>query len=123
LDFHIKPRNHALCVNPEPTLPLGNKKSQVGRLVERFNQGDRKEALREMCEVFEHEVGAVAIKAARKGCSKGRRRKWSGGPFQEDQRTCGSKRVRGSCQSLGFSAPLKDNLQSFRTARNLADTR
>jgi hypothetical protein len=59
--------NGALIVTPEPTLTFGHCKREVGDVVIRFNRGERKSALRDMCELVERETNALARKAARKG--------------------------------------------------------
>lgn len=63
-------RNPALTVWPDPTLKLGRCKSEVEEEVQRFNDGQRKAALQQICEIVERETDALARKAARKGWLK-----------------------------------------------------
>src|SRR6266851_5399358 len=46
-------RNPALVVTPAPTLKFGAYRVEVGAAVEKFNETDRKDGLRDMCELVE----------------------------------------------------------------------
>ena len=62
-----KSRNPALVVTPDPTLKFGNCRSDVMQSLAKFNNTDRKDGLRDMCEIVERETGNIAIQACRKG--------------------------------------------------------
>ena len=67
---HQRARNPALIVSPDPTLAFGALKHDVRNAVEKFNNVDRKDGLREMCEVVERLTDDVATTASRRGWVK-----------------------------------------------------
>jgi hypothetical protein len=121
VDVAFEARNPALVVTPEPTLKFGSCASDVRIAVDRFNRGERKAGLRDMCELVERETNALARKLARK--------QW----IDRDENTIGGfdfantiNVIASSTRYLGTRAPLvsdklKDDLHSFRGARNLVD--
>jgi len=60
-------RNPALVVTPEPTLKYGPEKAAVESALHKFNEVDRKDGLRDMCEIVERLTYDVGIAACRKG--------------------------------------------------------
>jgi len=114
------PRNWALVVTPDPNLTYGSYRRDVAKVVETFNDGDRKDALRDMCELVETLTDTVARTAARKGyVQMGEaaisRLNWN---RQIDALSAPSQAGTGSGPVL---AHLQTDLHSFRGARNLVD--
>jgi len=118
---HQRARNPALVVTPDPTLKLGACKSEVLAAVKKFNDVDRKDGLRDMCEMVERlteEVGVAACKKAwlkipgAQFCEKD----WAG-QINELSR----KEAFNSPHAPLFAATFKDDMHSFRGARNLVD--
>jgi hypothetical protein len=63
VEEHHRPQNPALVVTPDPTLSLGTSKAEVIAAVRKFNETDRKDGLRDMCEIVERlteELGVTA---------------------------------------------------------------
>jgi hypothetical protein len=60
-------RNPALVVTPDPTLRFGDCKQEVLNSVIKFNDVNRKDGLRDMCEVVEGETEKLALRAVKKG--------------------------------------------------------
>lgn len=118
---HLHPRNHALVITPDPTLKLGPLKREVETILRKFNEVDRKDGLRDMCEVVERLTQEVGLAACRKGWLKTpeadfRLKDWSN-QINELSRREAFNPPRGPLVAAG----LKDDLHSFRGARNLVD--
>ena len=121
ITVHHNPRNPALVVTPEPTLKFGKHKAEVQKIVEKFNHGERKDALRDMCELVERETEALGIVLIRKGHLKLseanlRAKDWSG---QID--TLASENAVSAGHAPVVIPSLKNDFHSFRGARNLVD--
>lgn len=114
-------RNPALTVWPDPTLKLGRCKNEVEEEVERFNNGQRKAALQQICEIVERETDALARRAAKKGWlthteAAVSSMKWAN---QLDVLAANKNYVAGYSSPIDNS--LKNDLDSFRDVRNLID--
>jgi hypothetical protein len=117
----LEASNPALIVTPDPTLQYGHCKSAVKAAVEKFNRGQRKDGLRDLCELFEKETNALATKLARKGWID----KTEADVLAMDLHTkinvmASQDRYVGGRRPL-VSDNLKNDLQSYRGARNLVD--
>jgi hypothetical protein len=117
----IRARNPALVVTPDPTLALGSIKAEVGEIVNRFNSGERKDALRDLCELVERETQKLLLRLAKKGWisldeSRITRMNWS----DQINALASQGQYSGGRQPI-LSANERDDLQSFRGARNLLD--
>ena len=55
-----KARNPALIISPDPTLKYGKCKNEVLESLEKFNNVNRKDGLRDMCELVERDRGVGA---------------------------------------------------------------
>lgn len=115
-------RNAALVVTPEPTLKYGSEKAAVEAALSKFNEVDRKDGLRDMCEIVERATEEVGVAACRKGLlimdeRVFREQKDWAGQINELAR----KEAYNSAHQPLVSATLKDDLHSFRGARNLVD--
>ena len=116
-----KPRNPALVVTPDPTLKFGKHKAEVQGIVDKFNRGERKDALRDMCELVERETEDLGIVLVRRGHLKLseenlRAKDWSG-----QIETLASVNAFSAGHAPVVTPPLKVDLHSFRGARNLVD--
>jgi len=118
---HLRARNPALVITPDPTLSLGSSKKEVLKAVQKFNDTDRKDGLRDMCEIVERLTEEVGIAACRKG-----RLKIPENPFTAKD---WAGQINELARPEAYNAPhvpvisttLKDDLHSFRGARNLVD--
>ena len=70
IEEHHRPRNPALTITPDPTLSLGTAKSEISAAVKKFNEADRKDGLRDMCEIVERLTEEVGVVACRKSWLK-----------------------------------------------------
>lgn len=116
-----KARNPALVVTPDPTLRYGASGAEVREAVKKFNETDRRDGLRDMCDLVERETERLALRAARRG--------W----LQRDAHTIQSMSWSDKINLLAansaykpgrtprISPGFKDDLHSFRNARNLVD--
>jgi hypothetical protein len=116
-----KPRNPALVITPDPTLKFGKCKEEVLGSINKFNSINRKDGLRDMCEIVERLTEEVAVSAARKGYirqteSEVRAKSWS-----EQINILASQDAYAPGHKRLLSETLKTDLQSFRGARNLID--
>jgi hypothetical protein len=116
-----RPKNPALVVTPDPTLKFGPVKREVQAAVQKFNETDRKDGLRDMCETVERlteEVGFAACKQGRLKMPAAEFKKldWAG-QINELAR----KEAYKPPHAPVIGASLKDDLHSFRGARNLVD--
>lgn len=116
-------RNPALIVTPDPNLKLGKLKTRVKDLVQRFNDGDRKEAFRDLCEVIERETEVLLEKLLDKNRLTLTLGQIHGMSWENQINALNS----GNSYAPGFGNVLtaKDiaDLQAFRGARNLVDHR
>ena len=114
-------RNHALIITPDPTLAFGTWKKSIRQAVQKFNDTDRQDGLRDMCEIVERLTDEVGIAACRKGWLKTpeailKTKDWAG-QINELARN----EVYHPAHSPVISPSLKDDLHSFRGSRNLID--
>lgn len=114
-------RNPALTVWPDPTLKLGRCKSEVEEEVQRFNDGQRKAALQQICEIVERETDALARKAAKKGWLTHTEEAISKMKWANQLDILGSNKNYVAGYSSPLNNHLKSDLDSFRDARNLID--
>jgi hypothetical protein len=121
VSIHRNASNPALQVSPDPTLKLGRLKVRVRDAVKSFNGGERKGALREMCEIVEDETGRLVKKLAKKS--------WIEKTEDQVEKMDWSSRINVAASAevyTGGRTPvmddkLKQDLHSFRGARNLID--
>lgn len=115
-------KNPMLQVSLDQTLALGGERGNVAKLYQRFNDNDRKAALRDLCELFEKIVTVFALKAAKKGALKIPEAKIERLSLSNKIDALGSadqsNRLDGTAV---LPDALKARLHSFRTARNLVD--
>jgi len=117
---HQKARNAALVVTPDPTLIYGNCKRDVDAAVKKFNEMDRKDGLRDMCEIVERLTEEVGIAACHKGIMKIPVKQFIEKDWAGQINELARPEVYHSGRPL-VSTALKDDLHSFRNARNLFD--
>ena len=118
---HQRARNAALIVTPDPTLRFGPSKSEVQSAVSKFNQVDRKDGLRDMCEIVERLTEEVGVLACRKGWLKGTISSIDSLDWANQINHLARKEVYNSPRKPLIESSLKDDLHSFRGARNLVD--
>jgi hypothetical protein len=113
--------NPALIVTPDPTLQFGHCKKAVNDAVQRFNRGERKAGLRDMCELVERETNALARKLAHKGWIDKTEAIVEQMDFSNKINVLASgARYAGGRDPL-VADRLKLDMHSFRGARNLVD--
>jgi hypothetical protein len=113
--------NPALIVTPDPTLKFGHCKKAVTEALDRFNRGERKAGLRDMCELVERETNALARRLSRKGWIDKAEAIVEHMAFSDKINLLASPgRYQGGRAPL-VTDTLKTDLHSFRGARNLVD--
>jgi hypothetical protein len=117
----LKARNPALVVTPEPTLRFGDCKQEVFDAVKKFNEVDRKDGLRDMCETVERETEELALRAVRKGLLTMDEAAITAKDWSSQIDTLASKNAYSPGVSPIVSPTFKNDLHSFRGARNLVD--
>ena len=113
--------NRALIVTCDPTLPLRKCKSEVQRAFATFNKGERKSGLREVCEIVEREINKLGLKASRKGWINKTEAQWNALRFSDHINILGAPDVYVGGRPVLLAVDLKNDLHSFRGARNLVD--
>ncbi|MFL5915228.1 MAG: hypothetical protein ACJ752_06270 [Gaiellaceae bacterium] len=113
--------NPALVITPDPTLKFGHCKIEVQAAVSRFNGGERKAGLRDMCELIERETNVLGRKLARKGWLDKDQRTVDAMDFSATINVIASNQRYTGGRSPLMSDKLKTDLHSFRGARNLVD--
>lgn len=121
LVYLLEARIPALMVTPEPNLAFGHKKGEVGELVERFNRGDRKASLQDMCELVEQQTDALARKAARKKVLNKAESDVAGMSWANQLDVLAALGAYTPGSTPLVTPTLKSDLDSFRGARNLID--
>ena len=116
-----KARNPALVVNPEPILRFGKCKAEVEAAIKKFNETDRKDGLRDLCEVVERLTTEVGVAAARKGWLKTPEEQFKAKDWSGQINELARPEVYHGGRAPLLSPGLKDDLNSFRGARNLVD--
>lgn len=117
--IHHDARNPALVVTPDPTLPLGRCATAVKEAVRRFNEVDRKGALSAMCEIVEAETGKLVKRLAAKAWIDRTEEQVASMDFSQRINVSASKDRYTNGRDALVDGKLKDDLHSFRGARNL----
>lgn len=117
----IKPKNPALVVTPDPNLRYGKCKHEVINTVTKFNNTNRKDGLRDMCELVERETAVLAVLAVRKGLLKRDEAVVLGIDWASQINILASRDASILTPPPIFDDKLKDDMNSFRGARNLID--
>lgn len=116
-----KARNPALVVTPDPTLRFGDCKQEILDAVKKFNEVDRKDGLRDMCETVERETQELALRAVRKGLLTMDEAAIIAKDWSSQIDTLASKNAYHATKGPIVSGTFKNDLHSFRGARNLVD--
>ena len=118
---HQRARNPALVVTPDPTLRFGPSRDDVRASVKKFNEVDRKDGLRDMCEVVERLTEELGVTACRRGWLKTPEANFVAKDWAGQINELARPEVYNLPRSPLFATGLKDDLHSFRGARNLID--
>lgn len=113
--------NPALQVTPDPALRFGDSKTEISACVEKFNRGDRKDALRDLFELVERDTEKALIAAAKKAWISVPQAAIEKQDWSTQINTLGSANVTVGNRVALIDGKLKDDMQSFRGARNLLD--
>lgn len=117
----LKPKNPALVITPDPNLKLGKCKAEVINAVGKFNELDRKDGLRDMCELVERETEALAVLAAKKGVLSRNVSVVQGMDWSNQINVLASPDTYTQGNSPIIDDKFKTDMHSFRGARNLID--
>lgn len=120
VEKHRDASNPALHVTPDPGLALGSRKRDVLDAVEKFNGGQRKNGLQDLIEIVEGETDLLLKRLVTKRWITSKTLEQVGTMDWSDQiNVAASKSVHVSGREPVVDANLKDDLHSFRGARNL----
>ena len=114
-------RNHALVITPDPTLTFGNWKHPIQKAVQKFNETDRQDGLRDMCEIVERLTDEVGVAACRRGWLKIPEADFKAKDWASQINELVRKEAYTPSHQPVVGASLKDDLHSFRGCRNLLD--
>lgn len=117
-DYPILAKNPALQVTPDPSLRFGH---DAKACIEKFNAGQRKDGLRDLCEMVERETEVVLIKATKKGWITLTEHNILSKDWSDQINALGSGRIMTTGRKALVDSKMKDDLNSFRGARNLVD--
>lgn len=121
LEQVLAARNPAFVVTPDPSLPLRDLRSKVNASIQKFNDGQRKDGFRDLCEYAEHETERVLVSASASGWISLTKPMIEAKDWSDKINTLASKTIMNAGRAPLIDAKLKDDLHSFRGARNLAD--
>jgi hypothetical protein len=121
VSVHSTARNAALVVSPDPTLTLGDRKQDVQAALKKFNDVDRKDGLRDMCEMVEGETKRLALRASRMGVVTVTEQAIEGMDWSSRINCLASTKSYRAGQQVLIDDKLKNDFHSFRGARNLLD--
>jgi hypothetical protein len=116
-----KARNPALVVTPDPNLRCGDCQAEVRAALEKFNEVNRKDGLRDMCEIVERETENLALIGVRQGFLKMNEAAIKGMDWSQQINTLASVHAHNPGKKTIVEDPFKNDLHSFRGARNLLD--
>jgi hypothetical protein len=117
----VAPKNPALIVNPEPALKYGKCKQEVNEAIRKFNEVNRKDGLRDMCELVERETEALAVLSAKTGRLKMSAADVVKQDWSSQINTLASPNAYHPGVVPIIDDKLKTDMHSFRGARNLID--
>ncbi len=116
-----KARNPALIVTPEPTLKYGDCKREVKESLVKFNDVNRKDGLRDMCELVERETEALLLLGVRRKRMKMSEKDVKAMDWSSQINTLASSGAHQAGVAPTLGPDLKDDLHSFTRGRNLVD--
>ena len=122
-NISIEAGNPALMVTPDPNLRFGEYRDQIHTIVNKFNSGSRKDALRDLCELGEHMTDKLINKALRKHYFKTTvtQANIDAMNWESTINTLGSHNQCISGTLPIFDSVLKTDMISFKNGRNLVD--
>jgi len=118
---HSAARNAALVVSPDPTLKLGDCKQETQAALRKFNDVNRKDGLRDMCDLVERETKKLVLKASRKGVVRVSEHVIEGMDWSSQINYLASPKGYAAGRQILIDDKLKNDFHSFRGARNLLD--
>lgn len=121
VNVHRHARNPALTVNPDPALRFGRRSQSIRDIFEKFNNGNRQDALRDMCELVEELTAQVGFTAIGRGVLTIREQDFEGKNWNDRINTLASNNVTRTGQDALFNHRMTTDLHAFRNARNLVD--
>ncbi len=117
----LSAKNPILMITLDGSLALGECRAEIVKAYHDFNQGNRKAALRDVCEIVEREVAALARKAARKKQLTKTETQVDTMTFSTHIDVLASQDAYAAGRQALVNPILKGDLHSFRSARNLVD--
>lgn len=117
----LRPRNPALVVTPDPMLRFGTEERRVKSALQKFNEVNRKDGLRDVCEVVEDLTERVGVACCRKTWLKIPEANFRVKDFASQINELARTEAYNTGRRPIFDSTMKDDMHSFRNARNLVD--
>lgn len=114
-------KNPVYIVTPDPALKYAELTKEISAARNKFNDGQRKDGLRDMCELIERETGKALSRAAEKSIITIPTTAIAGMDFSDHINSLASNKILASGATPLIDTKFKDDLHSFRGARNLID--
>lgn len=114
-------RNPSLVVTPDPTLKYRSCKADVMAALLKFNDVNRKDGLRDMCELVERETDGLAMRASMRGLIKRAEHEIKTMSWSDQINMLAAAGSYNAGHAPVVTSTLKDDLHSFRNSRNLID--
>lgn len=121
INVHKQARNPALTVNPDPILRFGNKSRQVREIFEKFNEVNRQDAMRDMCELVEGLTRQAGLVAIGRGVFTITEDNFVAKDWNDQINTLASSNVTRHGLAALCNHSMKTDLHAFRNSRNLVD--
>jgi hypothetical protein len=121
LGYHLKARNPQLVISIDPGLALGQRRSEIHEIIDRYNGTDRKAAVRDMCDVVERETKALIRRAQAHGWLTISEAGVEAMDWSSAIDALHSAKSYGPGKAPLLDDKTKTDLHSFRGARNLVD--
>ena len=115
------PVNPALAVNCDPNLKLGDCKAEINTALSKFNRTNRKDGLRDLCELVERVTAELGEKAIRRSMLIIDLAAWQHMDFSDQINALNSPKCHPLKATPLFTESFKHDMHSFRGARNLID--
>lgn len=121
IEIMNKAKNFSLIVTPDPNLNFGKYSTQVKDSINKFNEIDRKDGLRDLCEVFESVIEELGIKLIKKDKFLSLNESGFKAKNLSDRINILATDNAYKSKRAIIDEILKIDLHSFRNGRNLCD--
>ena len=118
-DKVIEAKNWAYVVSPDPELSLGGRKRDIEDALEKYNSGNRKDGLRDLCDIVEAETKALLLTAIGRNIMTVPKKAAESMDWEGRINALASPNSHANGEPPVVSPDFKHDLLSFKGARNL----